>query len=214
MAIVKTANLTRELQYTDALRVKNEASNESVLIKEFKLNKSAIASDDFYLQLSFEDGTIQQFRYQDVLDATYNEDGTFNIRWSDADLNSELELLTFQPKELVISEEFETPMLDAVPEAAKMNAPDNWDEIEEEHQERLLDFYNTVATAIESDDLKILADLYHGETGSIHFSECDECGDHLCYAQPSDWDNFQGTSCSNEESCLNECCQQSLMSDM
>lgn len=91
--------------------------------------------------------------------------------------------------------------------------PTDWFVIPRDKKVALLEFFNVSQSFLTSEDLKILADLFNGITGSIYWEDCLECHERLCIANPVSWDNFQGTVCSNQSNHVQDCCINTLMGE-
>lgn len=91
--------------------------------------------------------------------------------------------------------------------------PPEWYVIERDHKQRLLDFYNVSLVSLTVEDLEVLQQLYNGETGSIHFIDCNECGADLCIAEPHSWTGFQGSICSNQDDFIDKCCCKTIVGE-
>jgi hypothetical protein len=68
--------------------------------------------------------------------------------------------------------------------------PEEWTSIPDTTKLDLIRFYNVSSEDLSTDDLEILADLFHGVTGSIRWENCDGCGEELCIAEPNSWASF------------------------
>jgi len=88
--------------------------------------------------------------------------------------------------------------------------PEEWNEIPIDKKFDLLRFYNVSEESLSADDLEILADLYHGVSGSIQWIDCNECMSELCIANPNSWNSFQGVICSSESGMESECCVKTM----
>jgi hypothetical protein len=76
-----------------------------------------------------------------------------------------------------------------------------WEEIPEDDQKLLIEWYNVVEEQIDDNDRAKLAKLYFA--GQFHHWNCPECGEPIIYGEPSNWDDFQGV---HESDGLGELC--------
>ena len=65
-----------------------------------------------------------------------------------------------------------------------------WKDIDENMQERLIEWYNVREEDMDDDDRQRLAELYFNY--NFQSWNCPECGTHVHYGTPDNWDNFQG----------------------
>jgi len=79
--------------------------------------------------------------------------------------------------------------------------PEDWELIDSETQDNLIEWFNIREEDIEAHELQLLADLHC--SGNICFINCHECGYVAFEATPEDWDNFQGTGCGMKQGIFN-----------
>ena len=65
-----------------------------------------------------------------------------------------------------------------------------WDEIDSDTQEALIEWYNVSAKHIRAKDRSLLAQL-HADGNFSHWL-CPECNTSILVGSPDNWDNFQG----------------------
>ena len=66
-----------------------------------------------------------------------------------------------------------------------------WEDLNDDIQARLIEWYNVGEENITDDDKERLAKLYC--EGNFETWNCPECGTHVFFAYPDDWGHFQGT---------------------
>jgi len=75
--------------------------------------------------------------------------------------------------------------------------PEEWEDIDSDTQDLLVEWYNIREKDLSRDDLELLAELF--QKGNIEIIECPECGTTCYEANPDNWGDFQGTGVGMED---------------
>lgn len=94
-----------------------------------------------------------------------------------------------------------------IPRDVVFGKPSDWDLLDSDVQEALLEWYNICEENVTDDDRQMLAGLY--KQNRFEFGNCSECGDLWTKGDPEDWSLFQGV---NEVEHVGDVCGECYMS--